>query len=69
LAFQALGNLYFIHECIEEVSIFDFIGKYFVESCHRAFERSIGVFWVTVPFIENDSDYTVDCLFIKKKQH
>ena len=24
---QALGNLYFIHECIEDVMIYDFIGK------------------------------------------
>lgn len=24
---QALGNLYFIHECVEDVMIYDFIGK------------------------------------------
>ena len=24
---QALGNLYFIHECVEEVMIYDFIGR------------------------------------------
>ena len=26
--FQALGNLYFIHESIEDVMIYDFIGKF-----------------------------------------
>lgn len=32
--FQALGNLYFIHECVEEVMIYDFIGKYYIERKH-----------------------------------
>lgn len=25
---QALGNLYFIHESLEDVSIWDFVGEY-----------------------------------------
>ena len=38
---QALGNLYFIHECVEEVMIYDFIGRLNFFGCFVHYSVSI----------------------------